>query len=128
MAVAVAVAVTGGGAVAVALAVAGLTKRFFNHIQKDFLINVWGYTVEEEDEKNGTAVHLTYYLNFKDGFRKNLPGIRFRLIPPTFFFLRIFFFGLAIDLFCLDSAINSSVSPPLSSLSAKRSSSSDIIS
>ena len=33
----VAVAVGGGGAVAVA----GLTKRFFNHIQKDFLINVW---------------------------------------------------------------------------------------
>ena len=40
-AVAVAVAVSGGGAVAVA--VAGLTKRFFNHIQKDFLINVWVY-------------------------------------------------------------------------------------
>ena len=39
--VAVAVAVGGGGAVAVAVAVAGLTKRFFNHIQKDFLINVW---------------------------------------------------------------------------------------
>ena len=39
-AVAVAVAVSGGGAVAVAVAVAGLTKRFFNHIQKDFLINV----------------------------------------------------------------------------------------
>ena len=38
--VAVAVAVGGGGAVAVA--VAGLTKRFFNHIQKDFLINVSG--------------------------------------------------------------------------------------
>ena len=35
--VAVAVAVNG----AVAVAVAGLTKRFFNHIQKDFLINVW---------------------------------------------------------------------------------------
>ena len=34
-------AVGGGGAVAVA--VAGLTKRFFNHIQKDFLINVWAY-------------------------------------------------------------------------------------
>ena len=41
MAVAVAVAVSGGGAVAVA----GLTKRFFNHIQKDFLINVWGYII-----------------------------------------------------------------------------------
>ena len=38
VAVAVAVAVSGGGAVAVA----GLTKRFFNHIHKDFLINVWG--------------------------------------------------------------------------------------
>ena len=39
VAVAVAVAVSGGGAVAVAVAVAGLTKRFFNHIQKDFLTN-----------------------------------------------------------------------------------------
>ena len=38
VAVAVAVAVSGGWAVAVA----GLTKRFFNHIQKDFSINVWG--------------------------------------------------------------------------------------
>ena len=46
VAVAVAVAVSGGGAVAVA--VAGLTKRFFNHIQKDFLINVWGYYLEWE--------------------------------------------------------------------------------
>ena len=47
MAVAVAVAVSGGVdvpvAVLVAVPVAGLTKRFFNHIQKDFLINVWGY-------------------------------------------------------------------------------------
>ena len=41
-AVAVAVAVSGGGAVAVAVPVAGLTKRFFNHFQKDFSINVWG--------------------------------------------------------------------------------------
>ena len=39
MAVAVAVAVSGGGAVAVA----GLTKRFFNHIQKDFLIKCLTY-------------------------------------------------------------------------------------
>ena len=39
VAVAVAVAVSGGGAVAVA----GLTKSYFNHIQKDFLINVWVY-------------------------------------------------------------------------------------
>ena len=43
VAVAVAVAVSGGGAVAVAVPVAGLTKRCFNHIQKDFLINIWGY-------------------------------------------------------------------------------------
>ena len=47
MAVAVAVAVSGGVAVPVAVPVAvrvaGLTKRFFNHIQKDFLINVWVY-------------------------------------------------------------------------------------
>ena len=42
VAVAVAVAVTAGGAVALAVPVAGLTKSFFNHIQKDFLINVWG--------------------------------------------------------------------------------------
>ena len=42
VAVAVAVAVSGGGAVAVAVRVADLTKRFSNHIQKDFLINVWG--------------------------------------------------------------------------------------
>ena len=44
--VAVAVAVSGGGAVAVAVAVAGLTKKFFNHIQKDFLINVWGFVLQ----------------------------------------------------------------------------------
>ena len=47
MAVAVAVAVSGSVAlpvaVPVAVPVAGLTKRCFNHIQKDFLINVWGY-------------------------------------------------------------------------------------
>ena len=42
VAVAVAVAVSGGGAVAVAVPVAGLTKRLFNHIQKDFSINLWG--------------------------------------------------------------------------------------
>ena len=39
VAVAVAVAVSGGGAVAVT----GLTKRFLNQIQKDFLINAWVY-------------------------------------------------------------------------------------
>ena len=44
VAVVVAVAVSGGGAVAVAVAVpvAGLAKRYLNHIQKDFLTNVWG--------------------------------------------------------------------------------------
>ena len=42
VAVAVAVAVNRGGAVAVAGAVAGRSKRFSNHIQKDFLINGWG--------------------------------------------------------------------------------------
>ena len=40
VAVAVAVAVSGGGAVAVAVPVAGLTKRFFDRIQKNLLINV----------------------------------------------------------------------------------------
>ena len=55
MAVAVAVAVSGGGAVAVAVPVAGLTKRFFNHIQKDFLINVWGYKFTH----HSFAIHLT---------------------------------------------------------------------
>ena len=39
---AVAVALSGGVAVPVAVPVAGLTKGFFDHIHKDFLINVWG--------------------------------------------------------------------------------------
>ena len=43
VAVAVAAAVSGGGVVALAVPVAGLTKICFNRIQKDFLINVWGY-------------------------------------------------------------------------------------
>ena len=38
VAFAVAVAVSRGGAVAVAVPVAGLTKRFFDLIQKDFLL------------------------------------------------------------------------------------------
>ena len=45
MAVAVAVAVSGGVAapVAVPVAVPGWPhKKIFNHIQKDFFINVWG--------------------------------------------------------------------------------------
>ena len=49
MAVAVAVAVSGDVAVPVAVPVAvlvaGLTKRSFNSIQKDFSINVWGYGI-----------------------------------------------------------------------------------
>ena len=52
VAVAVAVAVSGSGAVAVAVPVAGLTKRFFDHIQKDFLINVWGYVPLARMQKN----------------------------------------------------------------------------
>ena len=46
VAVAVAVAVSGGGAVAVAAPVAGLKKRFFNHIQNFFSINVWGSVLQ----------------------------------------------------------------------------------
>ena len=57
VAVAVAVAVSGGGAVAVAVPVAGLTKRFFNHIQKDFLINVWGYQNDESSKTSKTSLH-----------------------------------------------------------------------
>ena len=61
VAVAVAVAVSGGGAVAVA----GLTKRFFNHIQKDFLIDVWVYfmfTFSFEIPNVGILVRkLTFY-------------------------------------------------------------------
>ena len=49
MAVAVAVAVSGGVAVPVAVPVAepvaGLTKRFFNHIQKGFLNQCLGLTI-----------------------------------------------------------------------------------
>ena len=46
MAVAVAVAVGASGDGAVALPVPGLTKRFFNHTQKDFLINVWAWIID----------------------------------------------------------------------------------
>ena len=56
MAVAVAVAVSEGGAVAVA--VAGLTKRCFNHIQKDFLINVWVYLYFDVQSCNLVEVDL----------------------------------------------------------------------
>ena len=48
VAVAVAVDVSGDGAVAVA----GLTKRFLNHIQKDCLINVSGYGIERWKKKD----------------------------------------------------------------------------
>ena len=50
MAVAAAVAVGGGGAVAVA--VAGLAKRLFNHIQRDFLINVFCNFTQNEKHEN----------------------------------------------------------------------------
>ena len=66
VAVAVAVAVSGGGAVAVAVAVAvaGLTKRFFNHIQKDFLINVWGYPVlTPMSEHVGAVLFCTFFFS-----------------------------------------------------------------
>ena len=54
----VAVAVGGGGAVAVA----GLTKRFFNHIQKDFLINVWGFLVlTPMSEHVGAVLFCTFF-------------------------------------------------------------------
>ena len=56
VAVAVAVAVVVAVAVAVAVVVAGLTKRFFNHIQKDFLINVcgvWGYGCSSKNNVSG---------------------------------------------------------------------------
>ena len=60
VAVALAVAVSGGGAVAVA--VAGLTKRFFDHIQKDFLINVWGYPVlTPMSEHVGAVLFCTFF-------------------------------------------------------------------
>ena len=47
MAVAVAVAVRGGGAVAVPVPLAGLTKRFFNRIQKRFLNQCLGLATEQ---------------------------------------------------------------------------------
>ena len=60
VAVAVAVAVSGGGAMAVpvpvAVPVVGLTKRFFNHIQKDFLINVWVIFFSETCEPSSSGV------------------------------------------------------------------------
>ena len=58
---AVAVAVSGGGAVAVPVPLAGLTKRFFHHIQKDFLINVWGYLfkkIQKQSEVSERKGHL----------------------------------------------------------------------
>ena len=65
-----------GGAVAVA--VAGLTKIFFNHIQKDFLINVWGY------RKN---IFLTCIVKsfFKSMYRKSLKKLVKMLLRDKFF-------------------------------------------
>ena len=59
VAVAVAVAVSGGGAVAVA--VAGLTKRFFNLIQEDFLISVWGYCRSNFHQSKHTYIYPTLH-------------------------------------------------------------------
>ena len=58
VAVVVAVAVSGG----VAVAVAGLTTRFLNHIQKDFLINVWGHPVlSPMSEHVGAVLFCTFF-------------------------------------------------------------------
>ena len=62
VAVAVAVAVNGSGAVDVAVSVAGLTKRFLNHIQKDFLINVWGNLDVTMRTNNQTLSLKSYWL------------------------------------------------------------------
>ena len=48
----------------VAVAVAGLTKRFFNHIQKDFLINVWGYEKDRPPSLNEGENDLDFRQNF----------------------------------------------------------------
>ena len=57
------VAVAVGGTVAVA--VAGLTKIFFNHIQKDFLINVWGYPVLTPMSEHVGAVLFCIFFCFR---------------------------------------------------------------
>ena len=51
------VAVGEGGAVAVA----GLTKRFFNHIQKNFLINIWGYPQKGNYYFIGNTISRNHY-------------------------------------------------------------------
>ncbi len=58
------VAVAVGGGAAVAVAVAGLTKRFFNHIQKDFLINVWGYPVLPPMSEHVAALLFCFFFFF----------------------------------------------------------------
>ena len=68
VAVAVAVAVSGGGAVAVA--VAGLTKRFFDHIQKNFLINIWGYPEKGNYYFIGNTISRSHYKKFPENHRK----------------------------------------------------------
>ena len=57
MVASVAVAVSGGvgGAVAVAVPVAGLTKRFFNHIQKRFLNQCLGFICEVDKGTKGES-------------------------------------------------------------------------
>ena len=77
VAVAVAVAVSGGGAVAVAVAVAGLTKRFFNHIQKSFLINIWGYPEKGNYYFIGNTISRSHYEKGNDvwyGALNEAPG------------------------------------------------------
>ena len=78
MAVAVAVAVTVAVAVAVAVAVLGLTKKLFNHIQKDFLINVWGYyyiDVPVQKISAGISTKRAGSIQPKWGFTKTEFGI-----------------------------------------------------
>ena len=92
VAVAVAVPVSEGGAVAVPVAVAGLTKRFFNHIQKDFLINVWGsyptplLAFKEKSQSNHGFIRGVWVWFGTD--KESIRSRRTTLImppPPTFY-------------------------------------------
>ena len=84
MAVAVAVAVTVSGGGAVAVPVPGLTKRFFNHVQKDFLINVWSYEssskIEFEAELCISSGAGHYQILIRKGCTKFLVRTSFRLV------------------------------------------------
>ena len=75
---AVAVAVSGGGAlaVAVAVAVAGFTNKISNHIQKHFLLNVWGCPVlTPMSEHVGAVLFYTFF------FRR--PHVARPLLEPS---------------------------------------------